>query len=142
MRGMGMTLAAALVAAACGGGRATEPMQGDAAHQVVESGGTVRLKVGETARLAGTNVLVTLRGVADSRCPIDALCVWPGDAEVRLDVAGPGPSAQSVVLRTFTEPKVVHAGGSLVRLLTVAPAPVSSRPTQESEFVVTLEVRR
>ncbi|MEW2353911.1 hypothetical protein [Spirillospora sp. NPDC029432] len=57
-------------------------------------GGTVRprqvftLAIGDTARLQGTGLAVTLRDVRDdSRCPVDADCGWPGDATIVVAAA-------------------------------------------------------
>ncbi|MFI0352764.1 hypothetical protein [Actinomadura sp. 9N407] len=56
-------------------------------------GGNVRLRqvfalaIGDTARLQGTGLTVTLRGVRDdSRCPEDVDCGWAGDATVIVAV--------------------------------------------------------
>src|SRR5690349_9135119 len=50
-----------------------------------EVGRAFEMKIGES--FAINDLKLTFRNVdADSRCPIDAVCVWAGDAEVALKI--------------------------------------------------------
>src|SRR5688500_14959017 len=80
-----------LAAAACarGGGAPAEPdvPRGTASEGGAggASGDTLRVPFGRSAVHAPSAVRATLLSVVgDSRCPIDATCVWEGDAAVRL----------------------------------------------------------
>ena len=53
----------------------------------VRSDGLAHLN--ETTRV-GTLIVTPRAMVEDSRCPINARCIWAGRAVVRTDVAGPG----------------------------------------------------
>ena len=133
-----MVLGMAVVMGACGG-QTTEPLADGAAVQEIQLSDTVRLKVGEAARVQGAGVLIRLEEiVADSRCPIDALCVHAGDAVVGIGVSG--RSDGTLRLHANGEPKRGVVGDVAVRLLEVAPAPVSTRPTLPAEYSVSLEV--
>lgn len=70
--------AAILVAAACVEPSVEVPLDQD-----------FELALGRTVSIAGTPQRVTFEAVPeDSRCPIDAVCVWAGNARVSLRVTG------------------------------------------------------
>jgi hypothetical protein len=133
-------LAPLVIVTACGQ-VATQPDDSGVAAQLVELGDTVRLEPGATARVRGTEILVTFRRVeADSRCPIDALCVWPGDAQVRLEFTGGGSVGTPADLHTFVEPREVEFKGYRFRVIELVPAPVSTQTTLPGDYRVALEV--
>jgi hypothetical protein len=73
-------LALTLAAAACSAESGTGP-----GKPVLDQPFEVR--VGETALLSEEGLAILLEGVRnDSRCPIDVVCVWEGDAELMLQV--------------------------------------------------------
>src|SRR6476469_6849873 len=102
----------------------------------VDAAATVTLRYGETTTIAGTHVSFT--EIVDSRCPKDVVCVWAGDAGVRLD-----SGTESVVLHT--NPTAVPAEGKLagvtITLIEVKPERVGPNPAK-SEYVVTLLTSR
>src|SRR6185503_3906190 len=62
-----------------------------------ELGREFEIKVGQSARLTGSATTVTLRAVTeDSRCPIDVVCIWQGNAKTVLEVrtGEDGPSSE------------------------------------------------
>jgi hypothetical protein len=135
-------LAAALLAAACGN-EATEPEEGAGTPQQAQVGDTVRLRLGASARIGTTGIVVSFNRVeGDSRCPIDAICVWQGDAAVRIELATNQQSRSSAQLHTTLDPKSVEYNGHSFRLIEVAPAPRASEPTRAEDYVVALEVTK
>jgi hypothetical protein len=117
---------------------ATDPMEGMAAQHTISAGDTVRLKLGEAAAVAETNVVVRFSSVEeDSRCPIDVLCVWEGDAHVRLDVSH-GRSSSRADLHTALEPKAVQIRGLTIRLIDIAPSRTSTGTVQPGDYSVRL----
>ena len=100
----------------------------------VPAGTEFELARGETALLAGTAVEVTMLDVVnDSRCPIDAVCVWAGNAEVRFQVhAGAGDT--TVSLHTMQEPKAVTVGGVRLELTSLAPSNHAGSPIPAAEY--------
>jgi hypothetical protein len=106
-----------------------------------QAGDTVRLGVGQSVRVG--SMTVAFRGIGeDSRCPIDALCVWPGSAEALLDVSTAGGAATRVSLHTLREPAATDQGPYRVRLLYVEPAQQSDRTIPANEYRVALEIAR
>ncbi|HVE79664.1 MAG TPA: hypothetical protein VNA89_12405 [Gemmatimonadaceae bacterium] len=130
------TLLAALVLTGCATNAATAP----ARDVPVNPDGTVALRVGDRA-VAG-ELTVELRDIeSDSRCAVDVVCVWAGDAAVALRLDRGGQRA-GTTLHTTLEPKRVEYFGYDVALETVAPPNDSRRPTEKGEYVVTLRITR
>jgi hypothetical protein len=92
---------------------------------------TITLGVGESRRIG--DAVVTFEAVSnDSRCPHDVVCVWAGNAELDFSVGpavGRGPSFQ-VKLNTGLEPRTGSARGLKLSVVSLAPSPVSTRPTR------------
>lgn len=136
-----MAVAAGLAAAACGN-ETVAPDDGAGTPQQVQVGDTVRLQYGGVARIGASGVLVAFRRVeADSRCPIDALCVWPGDAAVRLELTSNPPNWSAAIVHSFLDPRSVEFGGFVFKLVEVAPAPVSTETRRPQDYSIALEVR-
>lgn len=103
----------------------------------------VTLAIGDEIVVPGGVLRVGLAGVAaDSRCPVDVTCVWEGDLEVDIDLTlGSGPTTRHRLHLTSSvgETSVEH-GGYLVRLVSVAPTPVSTTVIEPREYRVRLIV--
>jgi hypothetical protein len=108
MRSIILSLAA-LALGAC----ATVPV-GTVPAASFRSDGLARL--GESTRV-GTLVVTPRVLVEDSRCPINARCVWAGRAIVRADVTG--PAWRETLDLTLGEPLSTH--GTQVALTSVEP---------------------
>jgi len=99
------------------------------------------LRAGQEAQ-AGTSVLrvLFLRVVEDSRCPIDAICVWQGNAGVELGLTlGTGPTVPYVV-NTTLEPRAARVGGFTLTLLEVAPAPTSQGAIDPDRYSIKVRI--
>lgn len=100
------------------------------------------LKIGETATVGSTGLRVTFTAVeSDSRCPIDALCVWAGDAATALKLERSGRSA-TAVLHTNERPKQVEFDGFDIVLVTLQPANQSATPTRPDQYRAHLVVNQ
>jgi hypothetical protein len=103
---------------------------------------TVRLGLGKSVDTHG--VRVTLLHVAnDSRCPINALCIWEGDAAVTLRFEQGGKSAD-VTMHTSPKMGVVSTvvGGAEFQLVGLSPFLVAGQPApKESDYTAILAVR-
>ncbi len=132
--------------AACDGGDGG-PVAGDGTLEtplaVVGAEGTVRLAPGETARLGGGTAFVTFEGVdSDSRCPIDAVCVWEGNAAVRVRLRDPGGDSRTVTLGTHLEPRQAEVAGWTVRLQVLEPSPTASTSIDPDRYRAVFRVDR
>jgi hypothetical protein len=95
------------------------------------------LRVGEEKAVANSVVRVAFgQVVEDSRCPIDAMCVWAGNAMVELGIrAGMGPT-WPIRLNTTLEPRSTVWNGIRISLLELQPAPRAAEPTKADAYQV------
>jgi hypothetical protein len=109
-------------------------------------GGPVDLRVvlapGQQAVVPGTGA-VRFDGVNnDSRCPGDAICVWAGDATVRVVVTASDGASTSFELHTFDLKPVEHLGLTIA-LEALSPYPFASKgPIPPADYRVTLKITR
>lgn len=105
--------------------------------------GELSLAIGEEARFPGTPVRAGLTDVrGDSRCPIDAICVWAGDAEVVVALAlGTGPSSEHVLhWNTGAGSGSATVGDYRVSLVALDPMPLAGEVTRPEDYRVRLKV--
>jgi hypothetical protein len=132
-------LGALLIAlAACDESTGPEAARQDA---VLTSGQEMTLRYGEEKAVGQSVVRLSFGQVnEDSRCPIDAVCVWAGNAQVELGIrAGMGPT-YPLRLNTNLEPRSTVWSGIRITLLDVQPAPKASEPTKPEDYSVKVKL--
>jgi hypothetical protein len=104
----------------------------------------VVLAPGGTAVVSGANTVVKFEGVfSDSRCPGDAICVWAGDATVRLSAATSGDATSSYELHTMDQKPLVRHRDLTIALEALSPYPFSSLgPIKPGDYRATLRITR
>ncbi|MGX7952447.1 hypothetical protein ACWPM1_07750 [Tsuneonella sp. HG249] len=85
----------------------------------------------------GDLVVTPKKLVEDSRCPMNARCVWAGRAIVTTRIVGPGFSETADL--TLGEPYGTH--GKMLALVSVRPDKTTGRETQPSEYRFSYEMR-
>jgi hypothetical protein len=134
---MTTSAAVALVAlAACSGGPPTAPE--------VPLDQPFDLRVGGVAVVTADRLRVTFQEVRnDSRCALDVVCVWEGDAEVVLRVETSPEEHEDVVLHTSgRNATTADALGHRIELKGLQPGNKSTKPTDPKAYVATLLVSR
>jgi hypothetical protein len=102
----------------------------------------VTLSPGQATPIEGASLTVRFEGVTgDSRCPIDAICITGGDAQVHIAVAPVAGGRRNYTLHTGDMRPVTH-GDLTVALVDLTPYPYSARPIQPSDYRVTLRLTR
>lgn len=129
--------ALALAAVACSGVAAPASDPDVDAHGAPSR--QVELGVGE-ARTVGTAQVRFIGVTEDSRCPIDAVCVWMGNAAAEIELALDGGSPETLVLNSSIEPRSTERSGLVVRLVSVQPAARSTVTIAPGDYVIELEV--
>jgi hypothetical protein len=87
---------------------------------------TTQREVGKATMKIGDSIVMgelrlTFRSVeGDSRCPIDAACVWAGDAEIALKIEQANRAAVAA-LHTMLEPKKTEWNGYTISLVSLTP---------------------
>jgi hypothetical protein len=109
----------------------------------VDLGAEFDIRVGQTVQLSDTDLRIQLWDVSeDSRCPVDAVCVWEGVAIVDLHISrAAGESPESFLLSTGSEQGLKYAGYE-IRLVDVEPGPVSTEQIEISQYRVRLLITR
>ena len=125
-----IVLAMALAAVGC---NATLPT---AVPIDVAAGQEFELAIGQSARLTGPIATIAFVSVPeDARCPSNALvlCVWAGNARVRLQVVQSGRT-DTLELNTGIDPKEGSIGTLLVRLNALSPISVDGTPVPFARY--------
>ena len=99
------------------------------------------IAVGASASISKTDLVVHFdRVVNDSRCPSDVQCVTAGDATVVVTAAGGGTGSRNYELHTDDGAREAMHGSFRLTLISLKPAPTSTRPVPAGAYVLTLRV--
>jgi hypothetical protein len=82
----------------------------------------VNLRIGQTKVAAGGKLSIKFIGVMeDSRCPMNARCVWAGNAKIKISVAVGRRAPQIFELNSNTPPQNVTVAGYRISLQDLNP---------------------
>ncbi len=99
------------------------------------------LGVGEIVEVGGGGLVIGFNSIpADSRCPMEAFCVWEGNAEAALWLSLPIGNVEYFSLHTTLDPQVHVHDIFRVELLWVAPYPTVGVPIPPAAYEVMLAV--
>ena len=102
------------------------------------AGEQFRLKFGQTALVAEGGLVIRFSDVReDSRCPVDVLCMWAGNAQIVLEV-----SHSDFVLNSTLEPREVSQLGYKIVLLGVDPDRKVDEEIELNDYTATLMVTK
>ncbi|MCR4403843.1 MAG: hypothetical protein NUW06_00860 [Candidatus Acetothermia bacterium] len=104
-----------------------------------ELGEPFTLRVGQTAAVEGLRVTF-LRVLQDSRCPVDVVCIWAGNARVELELAASSHGRTTVELNSSLAPREATFGSYLVRYVDLRPYPRSTERPDPPAYRLTLVV--
>jgi hypothetical protein len=101
------------------------------------------LAPGQVARIGRDGPYLGFRRVTgDSRCPMDVVCVWAGDAVVAVEVGLTMSSWTQGELHTDPQRPPLDAGAYQIRLADLQPFPRSSESIDPSRYRATFTVTR
>jgi hypothetical protein len=102
----------------------------------------VILAPGQTVNISGADLNLRFEGVlADSRCPANAICIWAGDAHVRIQVQPRRGSNKAYDLHTADNRPVTHDDVT-IELTQLLPYPFTTDPIDPAAYRATLKVTR
>jgi hypothetical protein len=105
-----------------------------------ELGRAFSMKIGESITVG--ELRLTFRSVeGDSRCPVDAVCVWAGDGEIALKIEQ-GNKAAVAALHTTLEPKKTEWDGYTIALVSLTPARKANAPVNAADYRAEILVTR
>jgi hypothetical protein len=101
------------------------------------------LAPGESVQVGGLRVKFT-RVENDSRCPVDVVCVWEGDALVKLELSAPPQDVETRDLHTAGSAGVRETtfGQFSIELVRLLPTTHSQQPIPAQDYRVVLKVRQ
>jgi hypothetical protein len=102
------------------------------------------LRIGESVTLEGSHTAITVADVSDdSRCPVDATCIWAGDATVTLRVQPSKGDAETVALHVGQpEARSVTVAGLRLRLERLEPAPRAGQTIAREQYRVVIAISK
>ncbi len=100
-------------------------------------GTTGRFKTGAEYLSNKNSLQFKITEINDSRCPSDVVCVWQGEAVVKIAVES--PVSGTLELNTFDHPKDTLARFSF-ELVGVSPYPVSTETIELADYDVTIKI--
>lgn len=103
-------------------------------------GQSFELRAGASAILQSGLTVAFERVTSDSRCPMDALCIWAGDAIVMVSLSQ--AAAGQVQRELHTDPTGSEASylAYSIKLVALAPYPRSDRQIRPEDYAATLIV--
>ena len=135
-RSLTLVLALMLVVLGCTRGTA------DPLAATVSLGQPFELALGATARVPDSPHAVTFEAVPqDSRCPTGAMCVWAGEATVRLRVVTAGEDVR-VTLNDVRTPRSTVVGALEVELIAISGGRAAPGDTAAVQYRARLVLRR
>lgn len=134
---LALSVLASLVGVACEDQSPEGP--GPAAQEVLAD--SVELAPGETAVVGSVRVSF-LEVSEDSRCPIDVVCIWQGNAAVEIALAVGDGGGVPGTLETYRPDVGVELDGYRVMLLRLLPAPLAGEVTAPGDYRAMFRVER
>ena len=116
-------------------GNSTQPSQ-------TPLGQPFELRSGASAILDGGLTITFDRVASDSRCPMNALCIWVGDAVVALSISGGSGGSAQRELHTHSAESEASYLAYTIKLVALAPYPRTDRQILPGDYVATLSVAR
>jgi hypothetical protein len=110
-----------------------------------ELGTTFNVRFGEQATISSEGLTLKFNQLlGDSRCPVDVVCVWEGQAEILVRASHPPDPAADVQIHTRSDDPNNQAGylGYTIALERVVPDKRSTHTTQLDDHCAELRVER
>ena len=103
---------------------------------------TMRLGVGESGDAGGGWTLRLDAVENDSRCGVDVVCVWAGEATAVITATSPSGQTSEVEIVLSPAEGTASVDELRLRAFDLAPAARSDRPIDPADYSVSLEVTR
>lgn len=101
------------------------------------------LGVGQSATIEGERLVIEFETVLeDSRCPVNAVCVWAGNGKVELKILDIDGQNKTVTLNTEDEPKAITLKAHQLKLIALSPPRIDGVSILPGDYAVTLRVEK
>ena len=103
---------------------------------------TVSIKSGQRKSVRNGEFTIKFVSVTeDSRCPVDANCIWAGNAKVQVKITG-ARGSKTMVMNTNAGPTGDQFDGWAIYLTELTPAPKSSSKIKPKAYKATFSIKR
>lgn len=100
------------------------------------------LKLGERASIDNANLVIRFIDVIeDSRCPINARCIWEGNGKISLEMQKPDAEKVTVRVNTSLQPQTAVYDAYEILFKQLRPEPVAGSEIKPEDYRATLLVR-
>lgn len=104
---------------------------------------TVKVRVGEMKNAAGGRLAIKLVSVVeDSRCPINAQCVWAGNAKIKIAVSKGKMAPKTIELNSGLKPDSIIIYGYEIKFVDLSPHPGENVKMVAFPKMATLSVKK
>jgi hypothetical protein len=104
---------------------------------------TVKVRVGQSKNAdAGRLTINFISVVEDSRCPINARCVWAGNAKIKIAVSKGKAAARTVELNSSLKPDSITIYGYEIKFVDLSPHPGENVKMVAMPKMATLSVKK
>jgi len=101
------------------------------------------LNAGQRVTIEGERLVIKFNTVyEDSRCPVNAACVWAGNGQVEFEVIDSDGQNKTVILNTEDEPKTVVLKNHLLKLIALNPPRTDGLAILPKDYKVTVLVEK
>ncbi|MCF6331820.1 MAG: hypothetical protein L3J11_00935 [Draconibacterium sp.] len=97
-----------------------------------------KFQQGEMNQSDDNSLKFSITEINDSRCPSDVICVWQGEADVKIEFEL--PQTGFVVLSTYDN-LIDTFGTYSFELIDVLPYPISTKTIKLEDYDVTLKIK-
>ena len=114
---------------------------GAASAAAVQPGVPFGMRVGDEVTIGDSGVSVRFNAVTeDSRCPIDALCVWAGRLQISLTVTAGVQNSRDIEIDTMGQ--TADAAGYTFTLVVAKPSRRADVPVEPGDYGVVIRADR
>ena len=104
---------------------------------------TVSVKSGQKKSVAKGEFSIKFVSVTeDSRCPVDAVCVWAGNAKVHVKITDPHGGSKMMVMNTNAGTKGDQYNGWAIYLTELTPPSKSGGKIKQKAYSATFSITR
>ena len=110
-----------------------------AAAPAVAKQEAVRVELGKSVTADRGRIRIKFQEeLEDSRCPVDATCVWAGNAKIRISVSKGKSAPQVIELNTLSEPSKQMLYGYEFSIKELYPRKGEARPMKPAAVLLVL----
>lgn len=103
----------------------------------------IMLRGGEAKHILGSKLILKfLSVVEDSRCPPHKVCVWAGNARVKIQIGKKRDETREFELNTNLKPQTIRYKGYEVKIVRLSPKPGEDAKGVAARHTAVFEVTR